>query len=159
MSGVYASLLTALETSWLGAAARSSTWLYPVANVGHVLAAALLVGSIAVYDIRLIVGGTAGQLAGFARTALPVAAFGLLFAVPTGLVLLSAEATAIGRNPVFQLKIGMLALAALNIAVFHARFRPIASAVEAPGAARLHGGLSLGTWIVVLCAGRLIAYQ
>ena len=159
MNGAYASLLAALETSWLGAAARSSTWLYPLANVGHVLAAALLVGSIAVYDVRLIAGGTARQITGLARTALPVAALGLILAAPTGLVLLSAEATATGRNPVFQFKMAVLALAALNIALFHARFRPLVLAAEAPGAVRLHGGLSLGAWIIVLCAGRLIAYQ
>ncbi len=45
---------TALEQSSLGAAARGSAWLYPLANVSHVLGAALLVGAIATFDIQVI---------------------------------------------------------------------------------------------------------
>ena len=47
-------LLAAFEASGLGHTARNSVWLYPLANLVHVLGAALLVGSIAVFDILVL---------------------------------------------------------------------------------------------------------
>ena len=39
--------LIALEQSGLGAAIRQSTWAYPAANVGHILALTLFAGAVA----------------------------------------------------------------------------------------------------------------
>ena len=48
--------MTALEQSGLGVLARGSAWLYPLANLAHVLGAALLVGAIATFDVQLLRG-------------------------------------------------------------------------------------------------------
>ena len=100
---MYGEYLALLEASALGQTARSSVWLYPLANLLHVLGAALLVGAIAVFDV-LILRGRLLEAVGAARVALPIAAIGLLLQALSGPVLLAAEATALGRNPVFLAK-------------------------------------------------------
>ena len=47
-------VLIALEQSALGAAIRQSTWAYPAANVGHILALTLFAGGVAAMDARLL---------------------------------------------------------------------------------------------------------
>lgn len=138
--------LAAVEASWLGVAARGSAWLYPLSNVGHVLGVALLVGGIAVYDLALLL--RRGSAAATGALAVPLAIAGAVLAVATGVVLFAADATAVGRNPAFWVKAGLLALAAANALAFN--LRP----VWPPGQA----AASLLLWVGVLAAGRLIAY-
>ena len=49
--------MQAMQDSELGRIARSSSWLYPLANLIHVLGAALLVGAIAAFDVRVLLRG------------------------------------------------------------------------------------------------------
>ena len=56
MTGEAPAIFVALEQSGFGAAIRQSTWLFPAANVGHVLALALFAGALAVMDVRLLGG-------------------------------------------------------------------------------------------------------
>ena len=147
---------TALEQSSLGAAARVSGWLYPLANMSHVLGAALLVGAIATFDIQVL--RRAKNVGVIASAVTPVAAFGLALQVASGVVLLAADAMPVVVNPAFQFKMAMFALGLVNIAVFRWRFGSGLKA-EAP----LDGGawlaaVSLASWLLVLLAGRFIAY-
>lgn len=148
-------MLEAIEFSSLGQAARSSVWLYPLANILHVLGAALLLGSILVFDIYLL-RGRYGIAAGIAPVALGVAATGVALQVLSGSVLFSAEATALARNPVFLVKIALVAVALANLAVYHARNRN--SGGDAPPGAKFHAAASAGLWIAVIIGGRSIAY-
>lgn len=151
-------LLVALEASGLGHAARHTVWLYPLANLVHVLGAALLVGSIAVFDV-LVLRRSYSAAAAAGAVAIPLAAAGLGLQAVTGIVLFSAEATATARNPAFLFKMAMLVVGLVNVVAFHASHRVLAMAAERPlPAVRLHAGLSLGAWVLVLLAGRTIAY-
>ncbi len=158
MEAVWLGLLGQLEFSALGVTARHSSWLYPGANLLHVLAVALLLGSIAVLDLRLLGAGTRLPLDALARLTLPVAISGLLLIVPTGLVLLAAEAQAIGQNPAFQIKLLLILVALVNIGLFHRAYRGAWQTADGRFRARLHGLVSLLGWSLVLLAGRLIAY-
>ena len=151
--------LAAYEASALGHAARETVWLYPVANLAHVLGAALLVGSIVVFDIlvlrrRFAVAAAAGSVA------IPLAATGLALQAASGIVLFSAEATAVGRNPAFLFKMAILLIGLANVVAFHGYHRLAALAVEGgpPATVRLSAMVSIGVWILVLLAGRAIAY-
>jgi hypothetical protein len=152
MGGIYEGWLAALEGSGFGHLARHSAWLYTMSNLVHVLGAALLVGGITVFDVSLLRrrAETARAIAAFA---IPVAAFGLALQVPSGLVLLAPEATKLGVNPAFLVKITAIALGLLNVLAFHTLVRD----PGAPGA-RITASLSLAAWIIVLAAGRMIAY-
>jgi hypothetical protein len=152
-----ADYLAALEASALGQAARSSVWFFPLSNLAHVLGAALLVGSIAVFDILLLRRRyeTAAAVSG---TALTIAVLGALLIVMSGPVLLSAEATALGRNPVFLAKMTLVSVALFNIAAYYGGAWRQRVGAGFPRHARVHAGISLGVWIAVALAGRLIAY-
>src|SRR5437588_845887 len=54
-------IFVALEGSSFAAAIRQSLWLYPAANVGHIVSLFVFAGAVAVMDVRL--------LGGFAATA------------------------------------------------------------------------------------------
>lgn len=147
--------MISLEQSGLGQAARASVWIYPVANLTHVLGAALLLGSIATLDVAML--RRLPVATPLARIAIPIAAFGLLLQIVSGGVLLAAEASALVRNPAFQLKMAMLVIGILNVAAFHL----LAGGGLRRGdldKARPFAALSLAVWVVVLLAGRSIAY-
>jgi putative copper export protein len=151
-------LLAAYEASALGHAARNSVWLYPIANLVHVLGASLLVGAIAVFDI-LVLRQRYQTASNAGRVAIPLAATGLALQAASGLVLFSAEATTIARNPAFLFKMIMLVIGLANVAAFHAWHRVSALAEDdRDRAIRVGAMVSLGAWILVLLAGRAIAY-
>lgn len=153
--------LQAIEASALAQLLRSSLWLYPAVETLHILGMAVLVGAIAVFDLRLVLAppaaaGAPAELAAWGRTVLPVARAGFALALPMGLLLFAVEATAYAANPAFRLKLVLLVLALANVALFHAlaaRLRP-----PSPGAIRVLAAASLLLWTGVLVCGRLIAY-
>jgi hypothetical protein len=147
---------TALEQSSLGVAARGSGWLYPLANLSHVLGAALLVGAIATFDIQVL--RRAKNVGVIAGAVTPVAAFGLALQVASGVVLLAADAMPVVVNPAFQFKMAMFALGLVNIAVFRWRFGGRLRAETPLDGAAGFAAMSLASWLLVLLAGRFIAY-
>jgi hypothetical protein len=156
LADIVRAAFTALEQSSLGAAARGSAWLYPLANMSHVLGAALLVGAIATFDIQLL--RRANNVGIIARAVTPVAACGLALQVASGTVLLAADAMPVVVNPVFQFKMAMFTLGLINVAVFRWRFGGgLKAQIPLEGATWL-AALSLASWLLVLLAGRFIAY-
>jgi hypothetical protein len=148
--------MTALEQSGLGAAARGSAWLYPLANLAHVLGAALLVGAIVTFDVQLL--RRAPHLRTTYRAAMPVAAIGLVLQIISGVVLLSADATAVVRNPAFQFKMAMFVLGLVNVAVFYWRYGGALKADTPLDRGIGFAAVSLASWVLVLLAGRATAY-
>ena len=153
---MYAEGLAWLEASGPGQVARSSGWLFAVVNVLHVLGAALVVGGIATFDLKVIARGAGAQETG--RIAIPLAAAGLLIQIPTGLTLLAVEARALGVNPAFYAKMLFIAVGLANLAVFHARFGSAMRYAPLPGGARPFAIMSIAAWVLTLVAGRMIAY-
>jgi hypothetical protein len=154
---MYLDLLAALENSWIGHAARHSAWVFTIANLLHVLGSAFVVGSIAVFDLKVLVerGRNAWQVG---RYAIPIAASGLALQVPTGTIMLAAEARALGINPAFYAKLVFIAVGLVNVVLFHARFNKALRADILPPDARAYAIISLVAWILTLLAGRMIAY-
>lgn len=159
--------LAADAANWLAAtplsqAMRENLWLYPIVETVHIVGFAVLVGAVALFDLRVL---------GCART-LPVRALGrhllrwslasLLLVVPAGLLLFSAQPQEFLANPVFALKLALLAACGLNAACFHAGvYRGVGSwDVEraAPPLARAQAALSLLLWVATIACGRLLAY-
>lgn len=150
----------ALERSGFAHVIREATWIYPIANVLHVLGIALLLGGVAVFDLRLLGLTWAARPAEAAKLGLPLARAGLVLALPTGFVLFSAEASAYLANSVFLIKLGAVALAFLNLALFHAgSYRHIAGwGSRVPASAKLAAAISFLAWLTALVCGRLAAY-
>ncbi len=81
---------------------------------------------------------------------------------PTGFLMFAAHATEMAANPVFRLKLILIATAGLNAAVFHkVPFKSVGAWDRdraAPPAARVAAVLSLLLWAGVISCGRLLAY-
>lgn len=140
-------------------AINGSSWLYPAANVAHVLGIVLVVGPVLAFDFRLLGLTRAGDVRDLARVLLPWSVAGLVIAVPAGLVLFASDATSLLSNPAFRLKLVLLLLAGANAVTFHASGALHAGALEErPLRPRLHAALSVLLWIAIVGCGRMIAY-
>jgi len=152
----------AVEMSALGVAMRQSLWLYPIVEIVHLTGIALLVGSIAMLDLRLLGLSSSVPVRRLASHILPWTAASFLLIVPSGLSMFVAHAGDFIASPVFVLKICLILAAGVNAAVFHAGvFRGAAEwdvNRTPPAAARLSAALSLLLWISVIACGRLLAY-
>jgi hypothetical protein len=73
MTEVAPALFVALEQSGFAASIRQSTWLYPAANIGHIVSLTFFAGAIAVMDVRLL-GGLAATAPARLRACAPARA-------------------------------------------------------------------------------------
>ena len=154
--------LGALERLPVADAMRQWLWLYPGVEIVHILGFVLLAGSIAMFDLRVLGFSPALPVPALARHLLPWTLGALVLIVPSGFLMFTAHAADFVGNPVFLLKMGLLAVAGLNAAAFHlGPYRRVAAwerEQPAPAAAKLHAGLSLALWTSIIACGRLLAY-
>jgi hypothetical protein len=154
--------LIALEQSGLGAAIRQSSWAYPVANIGHIVALTLFAASVAIMDLRIL-GAFAGTTpASVVHPARRMAMLGLGLMALTGLMLFTAEASHVAMNSVLQIKGVLIALGILNALLIAgpalANIAEVPANAALPARARVAAVVSLLTWVLVAACGRLIAY-
>ena len=156
----WSTALTMLETSAVAGAMRGSTWLYPVVEVVHIVGLSVLVGSVAMFDLRVLGFGRSVAVLAAGSMLLPWSAISLFAIVPAGLLLFSAHPHELSVNQVFQLKLLLMALAGLNALGFHLGVYRTAATwkASAPALAQLHAAASLGLWIGVISCGRFLAY-
>ncbi|MFN0160986.1 MAG: DUF6644 family protein [Burkholderiales bacterium] len=141
---------------------RGSAWAYPTLETVHLIAIALLFGSIVVVDLRILGLSRDLSLTRLAAHALPwtLAAFAL--AAASGLLLFIAHAADLIGNRVFLIKVGLIMAAGANAALFHTG--PWGSVAQwdtrasAPSGARVMAAASIILWVGVITCGRWIAY-
>ena len=155
-----APIFLALQESALGHLMRSSPALYPAVEILHILGFVVLVGSMLALDLRLLGLGRAIPIQPMAQLLLPLSRFGFLLAISMGLLLFSADAAHVVRNPAFQTKLLLIAAALANILIAHVGpWRRVALwHADASGGAKVTALVSLLLWLSAVCAGRLIAY-
>jgi hypothetical protein len=155
-------LLVALEGSTFGETIRQSIWLYPAANVAHVVGLALFAGAVAVMDLRILGAFAATTPANVIRPARHAAVAALVLMALSGSVLFTAEASHISLNPVFQLKAALVGLGIANaMLVAPALARALADTpayVPLPARVRTAALASIAIWLLVAACGRFIAY-
>lgn len=155
--------LVELEASGLGAAIRQSAWIYPAANIAHVVSVTLFAGAVAVLDLTLLGAIRPAGRAALLRTSQRCAGGFLVAIVIAGLVLFIAEASHVALNPVFQLKLLLIGLGLANAIVLGGRSLAALAALPddaaLPPSARTAALVSLGIWLAVAGLGRYIAYH
>jgi hypothetical protein len=155
-------IFVALEQSGFGAAIRRSAWIYPTANVGHIVVLLCFFGAVTVMDVRLLGGLSATAPARVISRARAVAVVALIGMALTGTILFTAEASHLVVNPAFQLKAALIAAGLVNIALVEFWAKPsifkLAPGEPMPTRAKTAGFLSLGIWLAVAACGRSIAY-
>lgn len=151
-----------LENSVISTTIREWIWLYPIIETIHILALAILFGSVAMFDLRLL--GFSRQLlvTDMAQHLLPWTYMSFGVVVLSGFLMFTVDASEIAANPAFRLKLLLIAGAGINAAFFHAgAYRSVKlwnRGVQAPRVVRLTAILSLLLWVGVIICGRFIAY-
>lgn len=156
-------ICTWLENSPLGVAITESEWLFPTIETFHVLALTLVIGSIAMLDLRLL--GVSNRNRGVIQLAdetLPWTWSAFVVAVISGSLMFVGAATTYYDNVPFRIKLVLLVLAGLNMAVFHlTAYKAVHGwnfTLPTPQAARIAASLSLLFWVSVVFAGRWIGF-
>jgi len=158
-----AGFLKSLEASGLATNIRDSVYLFPMIESTHVIGLALVFGTIAIIDLRLL--GIASTQRSFQRMASDIlkwtwAAFALT--ALTGALMFITNASVYYHNFYFRTKMLMLALTGINMLFFEVSAgRTIHGWDQAPSAPRAGKAvavLSLALWIGIICMGRLIGF-
>jgi hypothetical protein len=159
-----AAILKWLETTPLSVFILESEWAFPTIESVHVIAIALVIGTISIVDLRLL--GLASTKRGFTELShevLPWTWLAFSAAAIAGLLLFISHATEYFDNMAFRIKLLLILLAGINMLYFHLfTCRNVSkwdrnSAV--PMAARIAGGISLACWIAVVGFGRWIGFS
>ncbi len=147
----------------VGTAIRESGTLFPWIESIHVLAITLVVGSIAVVDLRLLGIASKGRaISRLSDEVLPLTWTAFVVAVITGVLLFTSNAVKYSHNPFFIAKMCLLVLAGANMAVFQfITTRGIEAWDESPAvpaAVRFAGAFSLLFWLAIIATGRWIGF-
>jgi hypothetical protein len=144
-------------------AIRENGFLFPWIESVHVLALTLVVGSIAIVDLRLLgVASVNRSVASLSGEVLPITWSAFLFAVLTGSSLFASHAVGYAQNLQFRLKILLLVLAGINMLVFQLIVRRgtegWSESGVTPRRGKVAGLISLLLWVGIVAFGRWIGF-
>jgi hypothetical protein len=148
----------------LSVSIRESIWVYPILDVLHCVGILLVAGTIVVVDLRLLgLGLRRLAVSSVVSQVVPWTLAGFAFMAATGSLLAWSEPLRLYKSLFFSWKLGFLAMAGLNAAVFHLGiYRRVAawdSEAITPVRARIAGAVSIVCWICVIAAGRAVGYE
>ena len=159
----FTAFLKSLEDSGLAASLRSSLYYFPFLESIHVMALAVVFGTIVVVDLRAL--GIASRERPFSRISgelLRLTWGAFTVSAATGALMFITNARVYAHNTSFQVKMVLLALAGLNMAAFHLTAgRSVPDwdrAPSAPRAGRITAAASICLWIAIIVAGRVIGF-
>lgn len=160
---MFYAFLDRMSQNPLSTAIRENGAIFPWIEAAHVMAISIVLGSIALIDLRLIgLASNAYPVSRLTRSILPLTWIGFALAALTGGLLFSSNPITYADNFAFRMKMVMLLAAGLNMAVFHLlTMRGIAlwdADAKVPVAARMAGILSLAIWITITACGRWIGF-
>ncbi|MBL8958325.1 MAG: hypothetical protein JNJ98_00615 [Gemmatimonadetes bacterium] len=146
------------EASALGQVVRTSVWLFPVIEAGHLLALCLLGAGLLVVDARMLGRGlTDVPIAEIHAALAPWLRRGVWLLIATGVPLFMSEAVKCYYNPSFWVKMATLPVAI--VFTWRVRSRVARTAGEATAHTRLVAATSMALWFVVAAAGRWIGFS
>jgi hypothetical protein len=151
-----------LDQTALSQAIQTNAWVVPTIQTVHILAIAVVMGSVLMVNLRLV--GIIGREQPVDRVLarfLPFIWWPLLILLLSGTIMIIGEPTRSLRNPVFQIKVALIiAAVAVTLAIIYGS-RTRAGRYTNPGphpAVRLLAVLALAIWVGIIFAGRWIAY-
>jgi hypothetical protein len=160
---MFDSLLQSLQDTSIATAIREGDSLFPWIECVHVLGLTLVIGSIAMVDVRLLgIASRDRAVPEITVQVLPITWAAFAIALISGGLMFSSNAIAYAHNTFFQAKIILIGLAGLNMLGYHLVVGRSAaswhSAAVTPLKARMVGGASLALWIGVAACGRWIGF-
>jgi hypothetical protein len=135
-----------------------SIWAYPTILTLHTVGLAIIVGAAFVINLRVLGIGRDIPLPQM-RKAFRFFWAGFAINLVSGLVLFAVAAVAKSRQPVFFIKLTLIAIAIVVTTRLRRRaFLPSDAGAASPGSARPLAIASLVLWTGAIVAGRLMAY-
>jgi hypothetical protein len=136
--------------------------IWPVMESLHYIGLALLFGTVALYDLRVLGLAKAAAPSALHRL-VPWGVAGFAINLVTGTMFLASQPEQYVYNAAFKFKLALLAIAGLNVLLFYswafAGVRNLGPGDDAPWRAKLVTGVSLIAWIGVMVAGRLLTFH
>jgi uncharacterized membrane protein len=155
-------LFEALQALPLAAMVADSALLFPIIETIHVLALAVVIGSISIVDLRLLGRASDRGVKEITEEVLPWTWIAFVVVVASGVLLFSSAAVKYAYMPQFQVKMLLILLAGINMLAFHfIAYRDVDRwdrNLMTPLAARIAGTLSLAFWIGVVTLGRWVGF-
>lgn len=139
----------------------NSPWGWPIAESLHFFGLCLLIGTVGVFDLRMLGVGKGIALIDLHKL-VPFGVAGYLINVTTGTMFLTTAPDQYLYNPAVQSKFLFMLLAGLNMLFFYTTTakdtRATPAMHAAPIRARFIAVISLACWCAVIISGRLITY-
>jgi hypothetical protein len=133
----------------------SHPYAYPALEVLHIVGIALLFGNLVLFELRVWGFGPELPVLPLAKLALNLSLLGFGLIGASGLLMFAGQPAELLASRSFVIKMGLVMLAGLNAAWFHAR----GSLQLLDQQARLLTVVSMGLWLAVIICGRWIAYE
>jgi len=138
-----------------------SKWGWPLSETVHFLGLSLLIGTIGMFDLRLLGMGKRVPLRALHKL-VPWGIAGYVLALLTGLLFLATEPDQYIYNSAFHWKMFFMTLAGLNVATFYLGFfrrvKLVGSNESAALPAKMIAAFSLFLWIGVIVFGRMLTF-
>jgi len=132
----------------------------PALRIVHTIGFAILVGSVVMFDLRVLGLSKAISVRALSRHLLPWTSGALLLILPSGVAMFSLHAAELLDSRVFKVKMALLLAAGINAAIFRTGpYQGVSSwdvGVAAPWAARVSVALSIAIWLAVIACGQLL---
>lgn len=136
-------------------------WVWPISEALHFMGLVLLVGTVSLFDLRVLGLGKGIPPAAIHRL-VPLGLVGFAVSIGTGMLFISGTPDQYFYNSAFHLKVVFLALMGLNVAFFYSRpyrvVRALGAFEEAPPVAKASAALSLLIMTGVMCCGRMLTF-
>jgi hypothetical protein len=156
-------LFKSLEDMKFAEAIRTSAYWFPTIETVHVIGLVLVIGSIAMVDLRLMnLVGKDRPVRAVIDVTIPWTWVAFAIALISGLALFASNAVQYSGNIPFRIKMCLLLVAALNMGFFHLVLHSKLGAVDQVSpptvAIKTAGALSISLWILIVFFGRWIGF-
>ena len=152
-------LMRSIDGTALGHTMLASRWLFALMEVLHFVGLALLSAGIAAFDLRVLGVAPRLPIASVHRFVL-LSLAGFAFTALSGVLFFVADPVRYGTNPIFMVKMALIALAGINALRFErlwtGRWRHLPVGAVLPPAAKLLCAGSLLLWTAVIVTGRVL---
>ncbi len=154
-------IFTWLESSQLASWVGISLWGYPISLTAHSIGMAIMVGIVAIIDLR-VAGFFSSISLSSLRTALKFAWLGFIVNLISGFALFTVQASYFVGHTAFLVKVGAIVLAVINAVILQKMLTANSAdwdgGLAIPSKAKKLAITSLLLWLIAVIAGRLIAY-
>lgn len=138
-----------------------TAWGWPVAESLHFIGLSLLIGTVGLFDLRLLGLARRIPIAAMHRL-IPWGLLGFGINAASGVAFLLTEPDQYVYNPSFHFKMLFMAAAGFNALAFYlTSYRGVTAdgaPPDAPRTAKIIAAVSLSLWISVIVAGRLLTF-